>query len=94
MGCSKPAVSTFTGAIPEMLDIGGPEECGLCVQPKNTEQLVEALRRMIADAQQRRKWGVVARQRAEKYYALPVGCAQLLDVWQMTYNNYNNSPKK
>jgi glycosyltransferase involved in cell wall biosynthesis len=82
MGCGKPVVSTTTGAVPEMLDIGGPEECGVCVPPKNAEALAGAIRRLLNDPEECRRWGEVARKRAVERYSVPVGCAQLLAVWE------------
>ncbi len=63
MGCGKPVVSTTTGAIPEMLDIGGPQECGICVPPRNVDALAQAMRRLIGDPQLRDQWGIKARRR-------------------------------
>lgn len=82
MGCGKPVVGTTTGAIPEMLDIGGPQECGICVPPGNVEELTGAIRRLIGEPQLRRQWGRMARQRAEQLYSVQVGCKQLVDVWR------------
>ncbi len=35
--------------MPETLDIGGPQECGVCVPPRNVEALADAIRRLAAD---------------------------------------------
>jgi glycosyltransferase involved in cell wall biosynthesis len=82
MGCSRAIVGSFTGAIPEMLDIGGGQECGICVTPKNTDELAAALSRLLNDPQLRETLGQKARQRAEQMYSVPVGCKQLLDLWR------------
>lgn len=82
MGCSKPVVSTTTGAIPEMLDIGGPEECGICVPPRDVNALADAIRRLLDDPLLRQEFGCKARRRAEQLYSVPVGCRQLVDVWR------------
>ncbi|MEI6177114.1 MAG: glycosyltransferase [Verrucomicrobiota bacterium] len=82
MGCGCPVVSTFTGAIPEMLDIGGPEECGLCVPPKDVAALTDALGQLLADEERRRMLGQRGRTRAARLYSVPVGCNQLLALWQ------------
>lgn len=82
MTCGRAILGTTVGAVPEMLDIGGPQECGVCVPPRNAEALADAIRRLIGDPELRRKWGCMARERAEQLYSIPVGCSQLLDVWR------------
>jgi glycosyltransferase involved in cell wall biosynthesis len=82
MGCGKAIVCTTVAAMPEMLDIGGPEECGVCVEPRSTDALAAALEQLLGDEDQRRDLGRKARQRAEKVYAVPVACAKLLDLWR------------
>lgn len=89
MGCGKPVVSTATGAIPEMLDIGGPQECGICVPPRNVAALAEAIRRLIRDPDLRRRFGCIARRRAEQFYSVPVGCKQLVDLWSFASRKNN-----
>jgi len=81
MGCGCPVVSTFTGAIPEMLDIGGPEECGVCVPPKDVAALTAALGDLLADEGRRRVLAQRGRTRAARLYSVPVGCGQLLALW-------------
>jgi glycosyltransferase involved in cell wall biosynthesis len=82
MGCGKPVIGTATGAVPEMLDIGGPQECGICVPPRDVDALTGALERMIDDPKLREACGCKGRQRAEQHYTVPVGCRQLVEVWR------------
>ena len=82
MGCGKAILSTPVGAVPEMLDIGGPEECGVCVESHNTDALYDAMQRLLDDEDKRRELGRKARARAERLYAAPVACDKLLDLWQ------------
>lgn len=82
MGCGKPVVSTTTGAIPETLDIGGPQECGICVPPRNVESLADAIRRLILDPDLRHRYGLKARDRAVQFYSVQVGCKKLLNLWR------------
>jgi glycosyltransferase involved in cell wall biosynthesis len=83
MGCGKPVVSTTTGAIPEMLDFGGPQQCGICVPPQDAEALADAVRRLIIDTDLRMRFAQIARERAEMFYSVPVGCKQLMDFWHI-----------
>lgn len=82
MACSRAIIGTTVGAVPEMLDIGGPQECGICVPPRDVSALAEALRRLLGNPQLRRQFGLKARQRAEELYSVPVACAQLVRLWQ------------
>jgi glycosyltransferase involved in cell wall biosynthesis len=82
MACGKPVVSTFTGAVPEMLDIGGPEECGICVPVKDVDALAEALARLIDHPEERVVLGQKAQQRIRDHYAASPCCNMLLELWQ------------
>jgi glycosyltransferase involved in cell wall biosynthesis len=81
MALGKPILATAVGAIPEMLDIGGPEECGVVVPPGEVELLAAALDRLLADSPFRLEIGQKARRRAMRLYAAPVACRQLADLW-------------
>jgi glycosyltransferase involved in cell wall biosynthesis len=82
MGCGKAIVCTTVAAMPEMLDFGGPEQCGLCVEPGDVDALSSALEELLRDEAKRRELGRKARKRAEKLYAVPVACNKLLDLWR------------
>ena len=83
MALGKPILATTVGAIPEMLDIGGPEECGVVVPPREVEPLAAALERLLAtEPSYRLEIGKRARQRAERLYAAPVASRQLTDLWE------------
>lgn len=82
MGCGKASVCSAVAAMPEMLDVGGPEECGLCVEPGHVDALYSALDELLRDRAKREQMGRKARQRAEKLYAAPVACQKLLDLWR------------
>jgi glycosyltransferase involved in cell wall biosynthesis len=82
MACEKAILATPVGAVPEMLDIGAPQPCGVCVEPRNTDALLEALRQLLDDGDRRRQLGRRARDRAERLYAVPVACDRLLGLWR------------
>ena len=82
MGCGKAIVCTTVAAMPEMLDIEGPQECGVCVEPGDVDALHSALEELLRDDQKRRELGRKARRRAEQLYAVPVACGKLLDLWK------------
>jgi glycosyltransferase involved in cell wall biosynthesis len=81
MVLGKPILATSVGAIPEMLDIGGPEECGVTVPPCEVEPLAAALDRLLDDPPYRLVIGQKARQRATRLYAAPVVSRQIADLW-------------
>ena len=82
MGCAKPVGATTVGCVPQMLDIGGPEECGICVPPCDVNALPDAIRRLVNDPRVRQEVARKRRQCAERLYAVPVGCRQLVDLWR------------
>jgi len=59
MASSKPITATKVGAIPELINHG---DSGLLVQPKDSEQLADALEQLIRNKQEARKMGEKARQ--------------------------------
>jgi glycosyltransferase involved in cell wall biosynthesis len=82
MALGKPILATTVGAIPEMLDIGGPEECGVVVPPREVEPLAAALERLLVEPSYRLEIGKKARQRAERLYAAPVASRLLAELWE------------
>ncbi|MCC6126713.1 MAG: glycosyltransferase [Pirellulales bacterium] len=81
MALGKAILATNVGAIPEMLDIGGAEECGICVAPREMEPLLGALERLMENPELRRELGEKARRRAQRLYSVPAGCKHLIDLW-------------
>jgi glycosyltransferase involved in cell wall biosynthesis len=82
MALGKPVLATDVGAVPEMLDIGGEEECGVIVPPREVEPLAAALERLMGDPSLRLEFGKKARRRVGRLYSVPVACAQLTDLWE------------
>ena len=82
MVCGKAVLSTTAGAVPEMLDIGGKEQSGICVPPRNTEALGTAILQLAGDPGLRRELGQKGRRRAERLYAAPAAFGQLLALWE------------
>jgi glycosyltransferase involved in cell wall biosynthesis len=82
MASSRAILSTTVGAVPEMLDWQGPQECGVCVPPQDLESLLSALRALLADPQKRRELGQRARRRVEELYSAPVACQELVGLWK------------
>lgn len=82
MACGCPIVTTPVGAIPEMLDINGEKPCGICVAPKNVEQLREALQYLLDNHEEALRMGIIAKERVNKEYSMQIVWNKLLDVWK------------
>lgn len=84
MACGCPIVTTDVGAIPEMLDTEHGFNCGICVKPRDAEQLRTAVRKMLDDREYATKCGRNARKRVQMLYAMPQVWTQLTRIWKKT----------
>ncbi|OQA92676.1 MAG: Capsular glucan synthase [Elusimicrobia bacterium ADurb.Bin231] len=66
MACKTPVVAAATGGI---LEVVVPEETGLHVEPKNSEQIAAAVNRLLKDDNLRKRFGENGRKRVEKYFS-------------------------
>jgi glycosyltransferase involved in cell wall biosynthesis len=57
MAMSCPVVATDVGAITEMLNTYNKNPCGICVKPKNVEELSSALSSLIRDPENAKRMG-------------------------------------
>lgn len=86
MACGCPIVASDVGAIPEMLDINGKDKCGLCVEPKNIQQLKSAILKMLEDKEFALQCGENAQKRVTENYSMPVVWSQLNSIWKSILN--------
>ncbi len=84
MACGCPIVTTSVGAIPEMLDINGMSNCGICVPPRNVEKLKNAIQLMLDDSRYALQCGYNARKRVNDLYAMNIVWEKLSQIWQTT----------
>jgi glycosyltransferase involved in cell wall biosynthesis len=70
MSCAVPVVATTGGALPEVVGISG--ETGLLVEPNNPEVLVDAIRRLLDDADLRARLGAAGRERVKERFTWEV----------------------
>ncbi len=82
MACACPIVTTSVGAIPEMLDIKGSNDCGICVEPKNIVQLKEGIEKMLNNPEYAILCGINAQQRVNDLYTMPKVWNSLEKIWQ------------
>jgi len=81
MALSKPIISTDVGAIPEILNIGGSEQCGFCIKPKDVEDLRLIIIKVLNDDILRNKMGNFSRNRVENLYSIENVFPKLLNIW-------------
>jgi glycosyltransferase involved in cell wall biosynthesis len=79
MACGKPAVSTYSGSIPEIVK---HQSTGLLVEQHNPDELAIALEKLSTDQQLREEYGVNARKWVlDKFEASKVA-AQIAKVYR------------
>jgi glycosyltransferase involved in cell wall biosynthesis len=82
MAAGKAILTTSVGAIPEMLDIGSDEPCGLVVEPRDANALSSGLHRLMTDHQLRDVLGKRARAKVECCYTTDVVFNELVSLWE------------
>lgn len=83
MACACPIVTTPVGAIPEMLDIlNVGNECGICVEPRNVEQLRNAIKIMLDDREYAQNCGKRAQQRVNELYSIEPIWEKMVTIWK------------
>ncbi|WP_181214219.1 glycosyltransferase family 4 protein [Phocaeicola faecicola] len=82
MACGCPIITTNVGAIPEMLDINHSNNCGICVSPKNIEELKQAIEKMINNRTYALNCGVNAQRRVNEQYSMPIIWKKLTSIWE------------
>lgn len=84
MAVGLPVVATRVGAIPEMIEDG---KGGLLVSRPDTDELVSALRTLIADPKMRLQMGEFNRRKAQTEYAYSVVAVQLASLYRQVLGN-------
>ena len=78
MASARPVVATPVGGTPELVADG---ETGLLVPPRDPDALAAALRRLLADADLRRRLGEAGERRAREEFSLDAMCARVLAIY-------------
>jgi glycosyltransferase involved in cell wall biosynthesis len=81
MALSKPIIAADVGAISEILDINGREQCGLCFPSKDSEKFKLILTELINNNHMRNQMGLYARKRVEKLYSSKKVFPLILEHW-------------
>jgi len=82
MACGTPLVASRAGALPEV--IGADGECGLLVEPGDSEALAGALATLLADAQRRGRMGAAGRARVLRRYSWAAVAAHTAESYAAT----------
>ena len=79
MAAGLPVVASAVGGLPEMVEDG---HTGYLVAPGDAAALGEALARLVADPDLRRRMGAAGRRRARERFDLPAFAAAHLDLYE------------
>ena len=82
MACGCPIITTPVGAIPEMLLFDTDAPCGVCVPPKNVEELRFAIQKLLAKPLDAQKMGASAKNRVSLEYSMNIVWTKLVDIWK------------
>ncbi len=66
MATKTPVIASATGGI---LEVVLPEKTGLLVEPKNPEQIADAVNRLLKDEKLRKTMGIEGRKRVEEFFS-------------------------
>jgi len=66
MACKTPVIASATGGI---LEVVLPEKTGLLVEPKNSNQIADAVNRLLKDEKLRKTMGTEGRKRVEEFFS-------------------------
>lgn len=76
-------ITTPVGAVPEMLELESASPCGIVVAPRNTNELKDALERVIKDESLRATLGKRAKDKVAKDFTVNVVFGKLTDLWKL-----------
>lgn len=82
MACGCAIIASAVGAIPEMLDIESETPCGICVEPKNKEQLKKYIEYILENPEIGKEMGKRAKKRVVQEYSIDSVLCKLLDIWK------------
>lgn len=77
MALKKPVIASAVGAIPEMLG----DDCGILIEPKKTEEIISALRKMLSDKELRERISANALKKVNSEYTIETVYKQYKKIW-------------
>lgn len=93
MACGCPIVTTDVGAIPEMLDIENGSDYGICVKPKQVDELRDAIIRMLNNKEFASSCGGNAQKRVNELYSMSKVWGQMMAIWNLTIGHHAGTPE-
>lgn len=78
MACGCAIVATNVGAIPEMLQ----NDCGIIVNPKNVQELRNAINIILQDKEFASNCRTNAKNRVYKEYTMPIVWNRMVEIWK------------
>ena len=82
MACGCPITATNVGAIPNMLDVNGNEQCGDCVLPQEIDELKESIEKIIKDDDYAKNLSLKVVTRVNNNYSINKIWDILMEVWK------------
>lgn len=87
MSCKTPVVATRKGGIPLVVKNGIN---GFLVRPRSSQQIAEAVNKLLANDELRKKMGEAARQTVEKKFTWKKVAQKYIRVYKQAYTNHQN----
>ena len=87
MACGSPIIASSVGSIPEMLDVNSKFPCGICVPPKDSKALINAIEWVYGNRESAFEMGVRAKKRVFDKYNINIVAKQLVGVWYSAVYN-------
>ena len=84
MACSCPIVTTNVGAIPEMLDIKNENAYGICIKPRQVQELKDSIIKLLDNKELANNFGQNAQKRVKNMYSIYVIWRQMCKIWDTT----------
>jgi glycosyltransferase involved in cell wall biosynthesis len=81
MACGKPILATSVGAVPDMIGTGDRDAAGICVEPGDVPQLVDAVKQLRDNKDMRIQMGKNGEARVQTYFDAEKISKQLSELW-------------
>ena len=92
MACSRPIIIFNNSALPS---VTFAPECGVLVENKNSDKLMEAIKYMIDNPEERERRGKLGRKLAEQHYDINVYHKKILELYEQVYERQKDKkPQK
>lgn len=88
MSCKTPVVATRKGGIPLAVKNGVN---GFLVRPRSSQQIAEAVNKLLANDELRKKMGEAARQTVERKFTWKKIAQKYIRVYKKAYTNHQNN---